>query len=223
MAARDPDSAAWLASITTAPPLPGSPAFMRAFAMAGRRLRGATALSDGEQAVLRFLGIARPDCWPLQRLLRAGMLAAAVDASGDEAAARLTSAFRTSDNEERATILQSLVLLPSPDRFAPLAADACRSSVQPVFEAIAADNGFPASHFTDLAFNQMVLKAVFTGLALARVVGLELRTTAVLRRMAADFRSERRAAGRPVPADLDALLADPPDAPPCAPPDSSHR
>lgn len=209
VATRDPDSAAWLQSAVSPPPLPGTPGFMRAFATAGRRLRGAAIPQDDAGSGLRGLGIAAPDRWTAQRLLRAGLLVAAVEACGDEAPARLTAALRTSDNEERATILQSLLLLPEPGRFAALAADACRSSVQPVFEAIAGDNGFPAAHFAEPVFNQMVLKAVFTGMPLARIVGLAGRTTPALRRMAADFRSERRAAGRAVPPDLDGLLDSP--------------
>ncbi|MBK1839597.1 EboA domain-containing protein [Azospirillum sp. YIM B02556] len=206
IAARDPGCAAWLDAALASPPLPGTPAFMRVFAAAGRRLRDAPPPGGDEVPALMALGIATPALWSGPRLLRAALLAAAVEAAGGEAPAGLTSAFRTSDTEERATILQALMLLPDPARFTALAADACRSSVQPVFEAIAGDNGFPAAHLAEPVFNQMVLKAVFTGMPLARIVGLAERTTPALRRMAGDFRSERRAAGRVVPADLDLLL-----------------
>ena len=189
VAEQDREAAAWLETILSAPPLPGTAQFMRLFAIAGRK-QGGTA----------------PQGWPPARIVRAALLAASVHAAGEEAPARLATAFRRSDSAERAAILQSLMLLPAPARFADLAADACRSSVQPVFEAIACDNRFPAAHFAEPDFNQMVLKAVFTGAPLARVIGLAERTTAQLRRMAADFRDERRASGRPVPADLDFLL-----------------
>lgn len=189
VARHDPEAAAWLDVALAAPHLPGTPEFMRLFAVAGRKL-GATAQQG----------------WPPSRIARAALLAASVHAAGVEAPARLATAFRRSDNAERTAILQSLMLLPDPARFADLAADACRSSVQPVFEAIACDNRFPAAHFTEPVFNQMVLKAVFTGAPLARVAGLAERTTAGLRRMAADFRDERRSSGRPVPPDLAFLL-----------------
>ena len=48
----------------------------------------------------------------------------------------------------------------------------------------------------------MVLKALFTGVTLARIIGLDERVTPELGRMAADYASERRAAGRSVPEDL---------------------
>jgi hypothetical protein len=71
-----------------------------------------------------------------------------------------------------------------------------------VFEAIACENPYPAAHFPELNFNQMVLKALFTGVALERVIGLDGRVTPELARMANDYASERRAAGRSVPADI---------------------
>ena len=89
----------------------------------------------------------------------------------------------------------------------PIALDACRSSTQPVFEAIACENPYPAAYFPEASFNQMALKAVFTGVALARILGLASRRTPELARMAADYADERRAAGRPVPSDLGDLIA----------------
>jgi len=54
----------------------------------------------------------------------------------------------------------------------------------------------------------MVLKAVFAGVALRRILGLAGRRTPELRRMAGDYASERRAAGRSVPVDLACLLGE---------------
>jgi hypothetical protein len=48
----------------------------------------------------------------------------------------------------------------------------------------------------------MVLKAMFGGVALARIAGLERRRGAELARMARDYAAERRAAGRSVPPDI---------------------
>ena len=48
-------------------------------------------------------------------------------------------------------------------------------------------------------------QAACAGVALERVVGLGARVTPELRRMATDYRSERRAAGRTVSADVERL------------------
>ena len=69
------------------------------------------------------------------------------------------------------------------------------------------ENRYPAAHFADANFNQLVIKAFFTGVAVDRIVGLERRKSDELRRMAADYASERRAAGRAVPNDLDLVLS----------------
>jgi hypothetical protein len=103
-------------------------------------------------------------------------------------------------------VLRALPLLPDAERFVPLAVEACRTSVQTVFDAIACENPFPADHFPDLNFNQMVLKAMFNGVQLARIVRLDERAGPELARMASDYAAERRAAGRTVPADIDLVL-----------------
>ena len=51
-----------------------------------------------------------------------------------------------------------------------------------------------------------LMKAIFNGVPLGRVVGLSGRLGPELRRMAGAYASERRAAGRPVPADVDLVL-----------------
>ncbi len=112
------------------------------------------------------------------------------------------------DGAERQAVLRALPLLPVPERFLEIAVDACRSHIQPLFEAVACENPYPAFYFPELNFNQMVLKALFTGVALARILGLEGRITPELGRMAADYASERRAAGRSVPPDIGQLTGE---------------
>ena len=110
------------------------------------------------------------------------------------------------DNRERQAVLKVLPLLPDPARFAALAIEACRANVLTVFEAIACENPYPAQHFPELHFNQMVLKAAFNGVRLARIVGLRDRRNPELSRMGSDFAAERRAANRSVPDDLGLII-----------------
>ena len=113
--------------------------------------------------------------------------------------------YRSGALRERQSILRALAVLPSPGRFLAVALDGFRASTQPIFEAIACENPYPATYFPEASFNQMVLKAVFTEVALARILDLRDRVTPDLARMAADYASERAAAGRSVQCDL-ALL-----------------
>jgi len=115
-------------------------------------------------------------------------------------------AWSRGDNRERQAVLKALPSLPSPAAYVDLAVEACRTNVLDVFCAIACENPYPRAQFPELNFNQMVLKAAFNGVALARIVGLAERLNPELARMASDFAAERRAAGRPVPEDLGLVM-----------------
>jgi hypothetical protein len=110
--------------------------------------------------------------------------------------------FYKGDTEERCAVLRGLSLFDEAREYALIATDAVRSHVQPVFEAIACENPYAERYFDDVAFNQLVMKAYFTDVPVRRIIGLSTRLNPELRRMALDFETERRAAGRPVPDDL---------------------
>jgi len=184
-------------------------AFFGLYAGAGRRLRGsALEPSAADRARLATAGIACPEVWSLADLARAVLLASAcgVTPAADHVSLA-TEVFRRGDNGERVGLLRSLPLLPAPERFAPLAIEACRTHVLDVFAAIACDNPFPAAHFPELNFNQLVIKTLFVELPLSRVIGWRDRANPELVRMATDYAAERRAAGRSVPADIALIQA----------------
>jgi hypothetical protein len=156
-------------------------------------------------ARLRAAGVDWPLAARVDELWRVALLVAAAPRA--DLATLVADGFRGGDTDERRAVLRALPLLPDPSRFAPLAADACRTSVRPIFEAIACENPYPVRHLAALHFEQMVLKATFLDVPLARIFGLEGRLTPELRRMARDYADERRAAGRPVSSDLAALAA----------------
>jgi hypothetical protein len=206
----DPPGREWLAGAlrTARAPLDRA-GFTGAFALAARRAgRAEPVPTPSEAARLHAAGLTWPVAsWGLDGLSRAALLLhAAAALPPGELEALVEECFLRGDTRERQAVLRTLVLLPDPGRFVPLAVDACRTSVQPVFEAIACENPYPARHFPESSFNQMVLKAVFIEVAVGRILGLEARITPELRRMAADYASERRAAGRGVPADVTRLL-----------------
>ena len=199
----------WLERATSsAAEIPGEgrrTAFLNDFAAAPRRLgKGPIALSD-EERIARF-GAPDFEGATVDELARTALLAASPEGAQEDLAAEC---FRHGEIREKRAVLRALSLLPRPDRFCPLAIDACRSHVQPVFEAICCESRYPAAVFPDLAFRQMVLKALFMGVALDRVHGLGARIDPELVRMAQDYASERRAAGRPVPTDIDRYFGPP--------------
>ncbi len=118
--------------------------------------------------------------------------------SGQEFQARLKQLVITADVAELITFHRGLPLYPDPALHEPMAREGVRSSMRPVFEAVAHANPYPAENFSEHAWNQMVLKALFIGSTLERVKGLAQRCNADLARMLCDYARECRAAGRPV-------------------------
>ncbi len=157
--------------------------FLTAYAGAGRRF--------GDQA---------------ERARTCLLLHACARLPAEQHAALVRDVFRTGDNAERVALLRALPWMPTPERFVETAIEACRSHVQDVFEAIACDNPYPATHFPDLNFQQLVMKTLFTSAPLSRVIGYRARITDELQRMVKDYAAERTAAGRSVPEDVALIL-----------------
>jgi len=179
--------------------------FDAAFAGAGRRL-GTAPVGRDDAAGVTAAGLAWPAGAGLDECGRGALVIAAVAALPDDDQVSLVrDLLRRGDVRERQAVLRVLSALPAAARFSDSAVDSCRTNVQTVFEAITCDNAFPARYFPELAFNQMVLKGLSNGAPVARILGLAERTTTELVRMVEAFASERRAAGRPIPDDVNLI------------------
>ncbi len=148
------------------------------------------------------------DRWTLEDAARALLLLARAATSGATFKDDVVACYELGDSREQRSWLRAVGVLPDPEQFLPLAVDACRSSILPIFEAIACENPYPFRYFPEPNFNQMVLKALFSGVALSRIAGLDGRLNPELTRMASDYAAERRAAGRAVPADIGMAMQD---------------
>jgi hypothetical protein len=204
----DPAQRDWFVSALAAAREPSdvSP-LLAAWGAAVRRLRATpAAITPEEAAVLEERGLRGAESWTLDRFARAALLCEAARGAGDPAAV-VEALYRTSDNDERAALLGALAALPEGERFAETAVAACRTNVTSVFEAIACRNPYPAQYFSDEAFNQMVIKALFLGVSVERIENLRGRFNGELARMVTAYATERRAAGRSVPDDVAVILS----------------
>jgi hypothetical protein len=141
----------------------------------------------------------------LEDAARAELLrAAAPDA--DE----LADLYRYGDADEKRAVLRALpaLTLDPADAAVPLLADALRTNDPRLIAA--ALGPYAARHLGAPAWRDGVLKCLSTGVPLDAVAALAERaaTDPELARMAAAFRDERLAAGRPVPPDVRRLLED---------------
>jgi hypothetical protein len=121
---------------------------------------------------------------------------------GEAFAVKLKKLMATSDIAETITFLRGLPLYPDPTLHLARAREGARSSMRPVFEAVAHNNPYPVEQFDQNAWNHMVLKALFVDSTLHPIQGLEERANAELAAMLRDYAHERWAAGRPVTPEL---------------------
>jgi hypothetical protein len=144
--------------------------------------------------------------WSLLDVARVSFVLSRPDLPEPEFAQRFNQWFRFADEGESCAYYRALCLLPAPEQHVWRAAEGCRTNMRSVFAAVACDSAYPFLHFDDLAWNQMLLKALFIGEPLTKIYGFNLRTTPELIAMVNDYIDERCSAGRDIPADVQLLL-----------------
>jgi hypothetical protein len=142
-----------------------------------------------------------PRDWTLDQAARVRLLLAST-ADGALLSRRLDTLCSAADVGELVAFYRGLPLYPDPTRHVLRAAEGVRSNMRVVFEAVAHRNPYPAEHFVESAWNQMVLKALFVGTRLDLIAGLDRRANPALARMLCDYAHERWAASRPVSPEL---------------------
>jgi hypothetical protein len=164
-----------------------------------RRALGTDSVPDGTEIIAGPQRVALRG-WVVSDVGRALLL---VIATRHRSPPALVSAlFRLGDESERVSIVRALGLLPDGPGLKAVALEAGRVNSVALFSALALDNAYPAQHYTDHEFNQLVLKAMFMGQPIGRIAGLDARANSDLSRMSEDFYDERTAAGRPAPVDI---------------------
>jgi hypothetical protein len=185
-------------------------ALLEAFTAASRRAGKQPIVLD--EAERRALAAIDPELslaqWTVADIARAWLLVEANAAAGrdPDATDLVVAAYEEGDSAEQQSWLRALPVLPAPERFLATAIDTCRTNILPQFEAIACENPYPARFFPEPNFNQLVLKALFNSIPMARIVGLDRRLNRELSRMASDYVAERVAAGRSVPPDISVVI-----------------
>lgn len=165
------------------------------FPAAGRKAGGGAAEADSAA-----LSAGRPTAADRAR----GRLLAvfAETASAADLAACLSDLYHHGDAAERRGVLHALgdVGEQAAEAGTELVGDALRTNDTSLIAA--ALGPFAARRLDQHSWRHGVLKCLFTGIPLTAVTGLHRRQDAELRRMAAAYAEELRAAGRPVPADV---------------------
>lgn len=203
-----PEQVAWLEQACACVTSADDPAMELTIhsAMAHRKL-GDGQLPAPSPAIATACGELDPSAWPFSDVARTILILAAIGARPTCRKELVTTLFRRGDEAERAGIARALALLDSTNELKALILETGRANSRRLIGAVTLRNPYPAAHYTDAEFNQLVLKALFVGLPINQVMGLEHRANGELSRMCEDYYDERTAAHRSVPPDIWLALA----------------
>jgi len=207
--------AEWLLQKSTSSPLE----LMTAFVAAPRFLAKKIIHTTEEERFALSSEIAgfTVEGWSLVRLGRVWLLTQLDSSDQNEYVKNIETLFDTAEMNELVALYSALPVLSYPDQWLFKATDAVRSNMGFVFDAIALHNPYPEKYFSELAWNQLVLKTIFNDKPIHFIEGLDNRSNEKLAVTLSDFAHERWAAGRTVPPQVwrlvgkymnNALLAD---------------
>lgn len=134
--------------------------------------------------------------WTLDRLVRVWWLLQLPVTDKSVYLGVLENLFNAAEMNELAALYSALPLLPWPEEWIARTSEGIRSNIGFVQEAIMLHNPYPAKYLSEPAWNQLVMKAIFTDKPLHLITGLDERANAALAGILVDFAHERWAAGR---------------------------
>lgn len=110
----------------------------------------------------------------------------------------LENLFKSAEMHELVALYSALPVLAYPAAWAARCAEGIRSNIGDVLQAIMCNNPYPAEYLAEPAWNQLVLKAIFTDNPVQLIMGLDERANQPLADTLSDYAHERWAAHRAV-------------------------
>lgn len=136
--------------------------------------------------------------WSADRMCRVWLLLLLDPADSEKYVRTIEQLFLTAEMNEQVALYSSLPLLAWPESWKKRCAEGIRSNIGIVLESIMYHNPYPSEYLDEPAWNQMVLKAIFTEKNLNNIIGLDERANQDLANTLSDYAHERWAAGRSV-------------------------
>jgi hypothetical protein len=168
-------------------------------AMPRRTGKNTIAVSAAEQDQLNML---RNDfsitAWSAERLARTWLLLQLPARDKEKYIQIIENLFLAAEMSELVALYGSLPLLAYPESWRKRCAEGIRSNIGQVLNAVICKNPYPAEQLDEAAWNQLVLKALFTDKPILEIAGLRQRMNDNLARALSDYAHERWAAHRPV-------------------------
>ena len=138
------------------------------------------------------------DGWSIDRLGRAFLLLNLDAVNKDEYFRKIENLFLAAEMGELVALYSALPLLAYPEIWVKRCSEGVRSNIGNVMEAVMYHNPYPAQNLDQNAWNQMVLRAFFTGKEVGKITGIDSRANKELAYIISDYIHERWAAKREV-------------------------
>jgi hypothetical protein len=106
--------------------------------------------------------------------------------------------FLSAEMSELVALYSSLPVLAYPESWRKRCAEGIRSNIGQVLEAVICNNPYPSEYLDEIAWNQLVLKAIFTDKPILEIIGILDRANKTLAESLSDYAHERWAAHREV-------------------------
>jgi hypothetical protein len=136
--------------------------------------------------------------WTIDRLCRVWLLMQLDTTDETVYVGHIERLFPTAEMSELVALYSALPVLAYPELWRGRCAEGIRNNIADVLEAIMCNNPYPSENLDEAAWNQLVLKAIFTGKPIHKIVGLDARANQTLANTLSDYAHERWAAHRPV-------------------------
>lgn len=180
-----------------------------AFAMIPRKT-GRNLISCNEETFQQFGQIKKGfsiEGWTIDHLCRVYFLLNTDTSDKESYTSKIENLFLCGEVNELVALYSSLPLLAYPAQWKNRCSEGIRSNIGTVLESIMYHNPFPAEQLDEKAWNQLVLKAIFTQKDLDKISGLHERANKALADSLVDYANERRSAGRMINPKLWQLVA----------------
>ena len=135
--------------------------------------------------------------WTIDRLARVWWLLQR-DGDREDYVFGIENLFLNGEMNELIALYSALPFLAHPEQWKKRCAEGIRSNIGQVLEAIMCNNPYPSEQLDEPAWNQLVLKAIFTEKPLLSIYGLQERANRSLANSISAFAHERWAARRQV-------------------------
>lgn len=174
--------------------------FNIAFVAAPRKTGKATVKISREQhaELQRMRRDLHVEGWAVDRLSRMWLLMQLTPDTKEKYIDTIENLFLNAEMSELVALYSSLPVLAFPEVWRKRCAEGIRNNIGLVLESVICNNPYPSEQLDEAAWNQMVLKAIFTEKPMLQIIGLRKRVNPNLALALTDYAHERWAAHRPV-------------------------